>query len=753
MKASCLTHLVILLFILGFTSSVAGQDIYVSGIVRDINSHNEIAGVNIFVKNRKYGTTTDISGKYFLHLKSETGAIKITFQHVAYDPVEIPLDSLSKKQTIYMQPRIIPLQGVRVEGQSAKRFEIAKDIPQPISIIAAKTYEMRGFVDAGDLLRTDNSIQVDEELSGKKTIGIRGGNPDEVIVMYNGVKMNNTYDNVFDFSLIDLADVKRIEIIKGSNTALYGPEAFAGIVNIVPRLKQDYRIRFDQRLGSYRSGDWGLHLYQDINRFQGNFSYRRGGYKRKFLATEDIDNSLINSFSHYKANVNYELSPPKADGSANSISGLWLQTELSYDNQRDDEKLSNTNRLYSVKYSGDLFFLQNLLLSASVRQLDENQAYPAGYFRLARDIRDDAFIIRTEKSQKIGIARLLFSYEYQNNDLVFKDQKTMLHSSVNDLTLSEFHRRHHGIAAISKFDINAGTGFIQTMDFDISVRQDIIHDKQENPIVGIEDSKYSGDSYFGENNWRETTVKFSMNISGYREDLTFDSYLNFGRNVKFPTLFQQISLPYLGSDISDQPNLDVEKNNSIEIGSELTRDLHNSYAIYGWQISGNYFLNNYDNKFRSFTSPNVPIAYFDNVQTARIAGVETKSSLFLLRKKVTLELGVSKYSISEKAAFPFKSDFKATLNLILEHAGWSVLLHMFRENEQEAWLRFPDGRFAIVRLPDYSNIDFHLSKKFERFGLKYFINFSGRNLLDDDTVLQGLTIRDRRFYITMGLQY
>ena len=244
-----------------------------------------------------------------------------------------------------------------------------------------------------------------------------------------------------------------------------------------------------------------------------------------------------------------------------------------------------------------------------------------------------------------------------------------------------------------------------------------------------------------------------MNISGYREDLTFDSYLNFGRNVKFPTLFQQISLPYLGSDISDQPNLDVEKNNSIEIGSELTRDLHNSYAIYGWQISGNYFLNNYDNKFRSFTSPNVPIAYFDNVQTARIAGVETKSSLFLLRKKVTLELGVSKYSISEKAAFPFKSDFKATLNLILEHAGWSVLLHMFRENEQEAWLRFPDGRFAIVRLPDYSNIDFHLSKKFERFGLKYFINFSGRNLLDDDTVLQGLTIRDRRFYITMGLQY
>ncbi|GAI16753.1 unnamed protein product, partial [marine sediment metagenome] len=36
---------------------------------------------------------------------------------------------------------------------------------------------------------------------------------------------------------------------------------------------------------------------------------------------------------------------------------------------------------------------------------------------------------------------------------------------------------------------------------------------------------------------------------------------------------------------------------------------------------------------------------------------------------------------------------------------------------------------------------------------EFFINFSGRNLLGDETRLEGLTLRDRRIYITFGVQY
>ena len=65
-----------------------------------------------------------------------------------------------------------------------------------------------------------------------------------------------------------------------------------------------------------------------------------------------------------------------------------------------------------------------------------------------------------------------------------------------------------------------------------------------------------------------------------------------------------------------------------------------------------------------------------------------------------------------------------------------------------------DGLFLPVTLPEYTNMDVHLSKSFEILKLKLFVNFSGRNVLrDDQAKLEGLTIRDRRLYVTFGLQY
>ena len=169
---------------------------------------------------------------------------------------------------------------------------------------------------------------------------------------------------------------------------------------------------------------------------------------------------------------------------------------------------------------------------------------------------------------------------------------------------------------------------------------------------------------------------------------------------------------------------------------------------------GGFFYNQYDNKFRVSTTPGIPVQFYDNVPNARISGFENKSSVFFLRKKVSLEFGISRYFISEKSAFPFKSDFKRTMNLTVDHAGFSFQVHWFKEGEQVGWFRQQDGYFAEISLPEYSNIDLHLSKTFHIGKLKLFANASGRNLLDDgEMLLMGLMIRDRRFYVTLGAQY
>jgi hypothetical protein len=151
--------------------------------------------------------------------------------------------------------------------------------------------------------------------------------------------------------------------------------------------------------------------------------------------------------------------------------------------------------------------------------------------------------------------------------------------------------------------------------------------------------------------------------------------------------------------------------------------------------------------------PGFPVTFYDNVKIANISGFEIKPAIYLLNNKITAELGLSKYYISEKAAFPFKYDLKRTLNVEFDHEGYSLQFLWFFEGEQSGWIRNTDGRLTEIILPEYSNLDIHLSKFFEVYNFKLFFNLSARNIFDDDFQLNGLTIRDKRFYFTFGAQY
>ena len=302
-----------------------------------------------------------------------------------------------------------------------------------------------------------------------------------------------------------------------------------------------------------------------------------------------------------------------------------------------------------------------------------------------------------------------------------------------------------------------GSSFFQNFSLDASIRHDRLNDKPKDQlflgeVYDSEDSELLA-TPFTNKEWQATKLKLGAILGGYRDNLSFQGYLNYGSNTKFPTLLQQISTPLLFSYDSTVTALEPEDITSLEIGFETTKEIRNDSPIYGWNISGNYFQNMYDNKFRAFTTPGIPIVFYDNVATAEISGLEGQAGIFLFRKKVNVQVGLSRYFISEQSAFPFKSDFKRTLNFSVDHAGYSFLMHWFMENDQIGWIRNNEGGFSRISLEKFTNLDVHISKTLNVMGLKFFVNFTGRNLLnDDDVLLQGLAIRDRRFYLTLGSQ-
>lgn len=724
----------------------------IEGRTLDLNTLRPIVGVNIYIKDSNLGTYSDISGNFKLTLEDYESDTKIIFQHIGYDTLHITIAQIISDYNVFMQSRLIQMNAIEVEA-IANDVHIKKDLPQPISIIEAKQFEIKGYVDAGDLLRTDFSVQIDEELSGKKTISMRGGNPDEVIILYNGIKMNNTFDNVFDLSLIDLSDIKRFEVIKGSNTSLYGPEAFSGVVNIVPKYKQDYTIRFQQRFGTYASGNWGVHLYQNFDRLYGNFSFRQGGSLRKIESETKKNASLENKSENYTGNITYHLSENEVGNPISSVNLMYVRTHLDYYNELDNESLLNFNQVLSSRFFNDTY---DFTLTSAFQWLDEEQDLVSNTYFLERIIDNKSFYVNLEKSLDISRFKMLFSYQFNNSELQYVEDRSDLNEVPFGIEKAKFKRFHHGVASVIKFKAPSESENVYFMDFDLSLRYDNIIDKKINSQ--LRDSTLAVNEYsfklFDNNKWSKFTTKFSTHLGGGNKSFAYNAYMNIGTNIKFPTLYQQISVPQAIDSLPyNNPNLKPEKNYSLEIGLVLMRELRENNGIFGWQLNANYFKNSFDNKFRSYLIPGFPVTFYDNVKIANISGFEIKPILYLLNKKITAEFGLSKYFISEKAAFPFKYDFKRTVNLQFDHEGYSLQLFWFTEGEQLGWIRNTDGRLTEIILPEFNNLDIHVNKFFEVYDFKLFLNFSARNIFDDDFQLNGLTIRDRRFYFTFGAQY
>ena len=69
-----------------------------------------------------------------------------------------------------------------------------------------------------------------------------------------------------------------------------------------------------------------------------------------------------------------------------------------------------------------------------------------------------------------------------------------------------------------------------------------------------------------------------------------------------------------------------------------------------------------------------------------------------------------------------------------------------------ALIRNYGGGFSSLTLPAYANLDLHFSKRVEFRRVKFIFNASFRNILKDEFELEGLALRDRRYYLSLGAQ-
>jgi outer membrane receptor protein involved in Fe transport len=109
------------------------------------------------------------------------------------------------------------------------------EAPAVVSVVSGDHIQKTGARTLADVLKTLPGFETSRDVQGYHHIAIRGlHNDSEVLLLYDGHRLNNPYDAKALWELPAQA-IERVEVIRGPASALYGAGAFMGVVNVLPR--------------------------------------------------------------------------------------------------------------------------------------------------------------------------------------------------------------------------------------------------------------------------------------------------------------------------------------------------------------------------------------------------------------------------------------------------------------------------------------------------------------------------------------
>jgi len=111
---------------------------------------------------------------------------------------------------------------------------LASQVGSSVSVVSGQDIKDRAALNVLDVLSGIPGVEVSQagRYGGVTGVYVRGGESDYNLVMVDGIELNE-FGGSFDFAPLPADDVDRVEVTRGPESALYGPNAVTSVINIV----------------------------------------------------------------------------------------------------------------------------------------------------------------------------------------------------------------------------------------------------------------------------------------------------------------------------------------------------------------------------------------------------------------------------------------------------------------------------------------------------------------------------------------
>lgn len=158
-----------------------------------------------------------------------------------------------------MTKKIFELNPVVVTGTGT--HQRLKNTPAPVSVITANEIKRAGITDFQQAMTMMvPSLSFSPNAMGSYLM-MNGLSNKYVLILVNGRKLTGDISGNIDISQIDMSRVKRIEVLNGAASSLYGSDAIAGVINIITNQpKEEISFTSNSRYSGKNQFTQGLNL-------------------------------------------------------------------------------------------------------------------------------------------------------------------------------------------------------------------------------------------------------------------------------------------------------------------------------------------------------------------------------------------------------------------------------------------------------------------------------------------------------------
>lgn len=270
---------------------------------------------------------------------------------------------------------------------ASKTEQSLKNVTADIDVITAEELEEKHITSVIDALKTLSNIPIAQNggIGNLSSFFLHGFSAENTVVLIDGIRYNDptTTKGQSQLEHLMVNNIERIEILKGSQSGVWGANAVAGVINIITKKPTEkLSIGAMAEYGSYATTKMGANIaqkfnalsyYFGVNQIQSNgFSSSTPKGKHPYEYESD---SYIND------TVNAKLSYAVTSSDTLNAQFHFIDAKSQYDayNQPNSEanEIHQINRLGSLGYEHRLNHEDSILATYSISNFDKKD--PLGY--------------------------------------------------------------------------------------------------------------------------------------------------------------------------------------------------------------------------------------------------------------------------------------------------------------------------------------------------------------------------------------